>query len=142
MTFRPRSENLCKQFGITKAVSDVTLEFQKGEIHGLIGENGSGKSTFCSILCGIYPVSSGRFLLEEKEHRVRSQVEANRCGVSIIVQEIGTLPGLTVAENIFFGEEDKFMRGIIKEYGRDEPRVAKAPGQLRLHAHRRFQDDR
>jgi ribose transport system ATP-binding protein len=112
-----RSENLYKRFGITTAVNDVSLEFEKGEIHGLIGENGSGKSTFCSTLCGIYPISSGRFLLEGKELRVRSQVEANRHGVSIIVQEMGTLPGLTVAENIFFGEEDKFMRGIIKNTG-------------------------
>jgi ribose transport system ATP-binding protein len=112
-----RSENLYKRFGITTAVNDVSLEFAKGEIHGLIGENGSGKSTFCSTLCGIYPISSGRFLLEEKELRVRSQVEANRRGVSIIVQEMGTLPGLTVAENIFFGEEDKFMRGIVKNTG-------------------------
>jgi ribose transport system ATP-binding protein len=132
-----RSENLCKQFGITKAVSDVTLEFNKGEIHGLIGENGSGKSTFCSVLCGIYPVSSGRFLLEEKEFKAKSQVEANRRGVSIIVQEIGTLPGLTVAENIFFGEEDKFMRGIIKNTGamnREAQRLLESYGFTRIVA--------
>jgi ribose transport system ATP-binding protein len=112
-----RSENLVKKFGITTAVNDVSLEFQKGEIHGLIGENGSGKSTFCSVLCGIYSASSGRFLLEGEEFKAKSQVEANRHGVSIIVQEIGTLPGLTVAENIFFGEEDKFMRGVVKNAG-------------------------
>lgn len=109
-----RSENLNKHFGITHAVKDVSLEFAKGEIHGLIGENGSGKSTFCSMLCGIYPVSSGRFVLEGKELKVRTQVEANHCGISIIVQEMGTLPGLTVAENIFLGEEDRFMHGLIK----------------------------
>jgi ribose transport system ATP-binding protein len=112
-----RSENLYKRFGITTAVNDVSLEFVKGEFHGLIGENGSGKSTFCSLLCGIYPITSGRFLLEGKEFKARSQVEANRHGVSIIVQEIGTLPGLTVAENIFLGEEDRFMRGIVKNAG-------------------------
>jgi ribose transport system ATP-binding protein len=112
-----RSENLVKRFGITTAVDDVSLEFESGEIHGLIGENGSGKSTFCSMLCGIYPITGGRFLLEGKEFRARSQVEANRRGVSIIVQEMGTLPGLTVAENIFFGEEDKFMLGIVKNTG-------------------------
>lgn len=112
-----RSENICKHFGITAAVQDVSLEFEKGEIHGLIGENGSGKSTFCSTLCGIYPMSSGRFVLEGTELKARSQVEANRRGVSIIVQEIGTLPGLTVAENIFLGEEDKFMFGIVKNAG-------------------------
>jgi ribose transport system ATP-binding protein len=112
-----KSEKVCKQFGLMAAIKDVSLEFNEGEIHGLIGENGSGKSTFCSMLCGIYSITSGRFLLNGKELRVKSQVEANHCGVSIIVQEMGTLPGLTVAENIFLGEEDKFMHGIIKNTG-------------------------
>jgi ribose transport system ATP-binding protein len=110
-----KSENLCKQFGLMAAVRNISLEFNEGEIHGLIGENGSGKSTFCSMLCGIYSITSGRFLLNGEELRVKSQVQANHCGVSIIVQEIGTLPGLTVAENIFLGEENKFMHGIIKD---------------------------
>ncbi|HAH61115.1 MAG TPA: sugar ABC transporter ATP-binding protein [Treponema sp.] len=112
-----KSEKLCKQFGLMAAIKDVSLEFNEGEIHGLIGENGSGKSTFCSMLCGIYSITSGRFLLNGEEFRVKSQVEANRSGVSIIVQEMGTLPGLTVAENIFLGEEDKFMHGIVKNTG-------------------------
>lgn len=112
-----RSENINKYFGITHAVKDVSLEFHAGEIHGLIGENGSGKSTFSSILCGIYPASGGKFFLEGKEVRPHSQVEANKAGISIIVQEIGTLSGLTVAENIFLGEESRFMHGIIKNTG-------------------------
>ncbi len=134
-----RSENLCKRFGITTAVNNVSLEFEKGEIHGLIGENGSGKSTFCSTLCGIYPVTSGRFLLEGKELKARSQVEANRRGVSIIVQEMGTLPGLTVAENIFLGEEDKFMVGIVKNAGamnREAQRLLDSYGFNRIIATR------
>lgn len=109
-----KSEKLNKYFGITHAVKNVSLEFERGEIHGLIGENGSGKSTFCSMLCGIYSISNGDFILDGKKLHVKSQVEANRNGVSIIVQEMGTLPGLTVAENIFLGEEEKFMHGIIK----------------------------
>lgn len=109
-----RSENLNKHFGITHAVKNVSLAFEKGEIHGLIGENGSGKSTFCSMLCGIYPISSGRFLLDGKELKVKTQVDANRAGVSIIVQEMGTLPGLTVAENIYLGNEDPFVKNGIK----------------------------
>ena len=108
------SKDINKHFGITHAVKNVSIAFWKGEIHGLIGENGSGKSTFCSMLCGIYPISSGKFLLERNELRVKSQVEANRRGVSMIVQELGTLSGLTVAENIFLGEEDNFMHGIVR----------------------------
>jgi ABC-type sugar transport system ATPase subunit len=134
-----RSENLCKRFGITTAVDDVSLEFERGVIHGLIGENGSGKSTFCSALCGIYPISSGHFLLEGKEFTAKSQVDANRHGVSIIVQEIGTLPGLTVAENIFLGEEDKFMRGVIKNtsaMNREAQRLLNSYGFERIVASR------
>ena len=109
-----RSENINKHFGITHAVQNVSLSFEKGEIHGLIGENGSGKSTYCNMLCGIYSISSGRFLLNGQELKVKTQVDANRSGVSIIVQETGTLSGLTVAENIFLGNESRFMHGGIK----------------------------
>lgn len=109
-----RAENITKHFGLTAAVKGVSLEFKRGEIHGLIGENGSGKSTFSSMLCGIHSITSGKFFLEDKELHVKSQVEANRNSIAIIVQEIGTLPGLTVAENIFLGEEDKFMKGPVK----------------------------
>ena len=109
-----QSEDLCKDFGITHAVKNVSLSFESGEIHGLIGENGSGKSTFCSMLCGIYSITSGRFLLNGEEMHVKTQIDANRCGVSIIVQEMGTLPGLTVAENIYLGSEDKFVSHGVK----------------------------
>ena len=110
-----KAENITKNFGMTQAVKDVSLEFTRGEIHGLIGENGSGKSTFSSMLCGIYSITSGTFILDGKKLDVKTQVEANREGVSIIVQEMGTLPGLTVAENIFLGEEDEFMHGLVKD---------------------------
>ena len=91
-----------------------SMEFEKGEIHALIGENGSGKSTLTSCLTGIYQKDSGKFILEGKEITATNQVEANHQGVAIIVQEIGTLSGLTVAENIFLGNEDKFTRHGIK----------------------------
>lgn len=109
-----RAENIDKSFGITHAVKNVSLTFNKGEIHGLIGENGSGKSTLSSMLLGIYTIDSGKFILDGKELKVKNQVEANRNGVSIIVQEMGTLSGLTVAENIFLGNEDRFVKYGIK----------------------------
>lgn len=109
-----QSENVSKSFGITKAVRNVSMSFGKGEIRGLIGENGSGKSTFVSMLCGIHSIDEGRFILDGEELNIRNQVEANRNGASIIVQEMGTLPGLTVAENIFFGSEERFVKFGIK----------------------------
>lgn len=109
-----KAENICKSFGITRAVKNVSMSFRRGEIRGLIGENGSGKSTFVSMLCGIHTIDSGRFILNGEELKINSQVDANRKGISIIVQEMGTLSGLTVAENIFLGNEDRFIKYGIK----------------------------
>ena len=111
---RLQVQNLCKTFGITKAVQNVSFNINKGEVHALIGENGSGKSTLTNMLTGIYTIDSGHFILDGKEIHPKNQVEANNEGVSIIVQELGTLSGLTVAENIFLGHEDRFVKFGIK----------------------------
>lgn len=110
-----KAEHIDKRFGITHAVNDVSLTIEAGEIRALIGENGSGKSTFCQMLCGIYTTGGGTFTLNGQEMKVRNQVEANNLGVSIIVQEMGTLSGLSVAENIFLGHEEPFMHYGIKD---------------------------
>ena len=94
-------KNVSKSFGITKALDSVSFNISKGEIHALIGENGSGKSTLTNSLAGIYHKDYGTFVLDGKEIDPVNQVEANNEGISIIVQELGTLDGLTVAENIF-----------------------------------------
>ena len=110
-----KAEHIDKRFGITHAVNDVSININTGETRALIGENGSGKSTFCQMLCGIYTIGGGTFTLDGQEMHVKNQVEANKLGVSIIVQEMGTLSGLTVAENIFLGHEDPFMHYGIKD---------------------------
>ena len=109
------ADHIDKQFGITHAVNEVSLTIEAGEIRGLIGENGSGKSTFSQMLCGIYTIGGGTFTLDGQPLHPKNQVEANNAGVAIIVQEMGTLSGLTVAENIFFGHEDPFMHSGIKD---------------------------
>ena len=109
------AEHIDKNFGITHAVNDVSLTVNAGEIRALIGENGSGKSTFCQMLCGIYTIGGGTFTLDGQPVHVKNQVEANNMGISIIVQEMGTLSGLSVAENIFLGHEEPFMKGLIKD---------------------------
>ncbi len=106
-----------KDFGITKALKDVSFDIYKGEIHALIGENGSGKSTLTNSLAGIYQKDYGSFILDGKEISPANQVEANNEGISIIVQELGTLDGLTVAENIFLGHEEAFVKMGIKNTG-------------------------
>ncbi len=121
------AKHIDKRFGITHAVNHVSLTINAGEIRALIGENGSGKSTFCQMLCGIYTIGGGTFTLDGQEMHVKNQVEANKLGVSIIVQEMGTLSGLTVAENIFLGHEDPFMH-----YGINDTRAMIKEGQRLL----------
>ena len=130
---RLQVRNISKNFGITKALQNVSFDVNKGEVHALIGENGSGKSTLTNMLTGIYSMETGSFILDGKEIHPHNQVEANNLGVSIIVQELGTLSGLTVAENIFLGHEDRFIKHgfrntlamnaeanrLLKEYGFD-----------------------
>lgn len=103
-----------KRFGPTHAVDHVSLDFYKGEIHALIGENGSGKSTFTNMLTGIITIGGGTFELDGEKIAPKNQVDANHHGAAVIVQEQGTLDGLTVAENMFLGDEDQFMSKGIK----------------------------
>ncbi|MDD6380828.1 MAG: sugar ABC transporter ATP-binding protein [Lachnospiraceae bacterium] len=114
---RLQVRNISKTFGITKALKDVSFDLYKGEIHALIGENGSGKSTLTNMLTGIYSMETGKFILDGEEVHPKDQVDANDHGISIIVQEQGTLDGLTVAENIFLGHEQRFIKGIIRNTG-------------------------
>lgn len=109
------AEHIDKRFGMTHAVNDVSTIIDAGEIRALIGENGSGKSTFCQMLCGIYTIGGGKFTLDGKELHIKNQVEANNEGIAIIVQEMGTLSGLTVAENIFLGHEEPYMHYGVKD---------------------------
>lgn len=102
--------NLTKRFGETTAVDKVSLKINKGEIRGLIGENGSGKSTISSMISAIHTVTAGDMLVEGKPYRPKSPTDARHHGISMIVQESGTIETLSVAENIFLGDEQRFSR--------------------------------
>lgn len=99
-----------KTFGATRALIDVDLDISRGEIRGLIGENGSGKSTFSSIVAGALKGDSGTFMFKEKEYSPRNMVDAQRQGVSMVIQETGTIRGITVASNIFAGRLEQFSK--------------------------------
>lgn len=105
--------HMSKRFGPTVALDDVSITARDGEILGLIGENGSGKSTATSIYAGMQKCDSGEMLLNGKPWNPVSMNEALKMGVGMIVQENGTVPGITVAENIFLGETKEFTRGLF-----------------------------
>ena len=106
-------EHMDKNFGSTKALRDVTLSIRKGEIRGLIGENGSGKSTVTSIIAGMQKADRGQMTYEGKSWEPSSMIEALEQGIGMIVQESGTVPGITVAENIFLADVDRFKTGPV-----------------------------
>lgn len=108
------ASNISKNFGLTQALKDVSIRIERGKIIGLIGENGSGKSTFSSIISGIYPATSGSLRLKGKPYNPESTIHAQENGISMIAQEMGTLPSIRVADNIFLGKEDLFTtKGIV-----------------------------
>lgn len=103
--------DLTKTFGPVVALDRVNLEVRRGEIRGLIGENGSGKSTVTSIFSGMQGFDGGKMEYMGKPWRPRSMHDALLRGVGMIVQESGTVPGITVAENLFLNDSRRFSKG-------------------------------
>jgi len=94
-------KNISKHFGGVKALTDVSFNVRKGEIHALIGENGAGKSTLMKILAGAYQKDTGQILINGEEARITTPKSVIHLGVSVIYQEFMLAPDLTVAENIY-----------------------------------------
>lgn len=96
-------KNITKEFPGVKALDDVTINIERGTIHGLVGENGAGKSTLIKVLAGIYQPNKGEIILDGKPCRFSSPIEARRAGISVVHQEIKLAEPLSVAENMFLG---------------------------------------
>ena len=106
-------KNMSKHFGPTVALNHVSFEAYSGEVLGLIGENGSGKSTATSIYAGMQSCDEGEMFFQGKPWAPISMTDALKHGVGMIVQENGTVPGISVAENIFLGETKDFKNGPL-----------------------------
>ena len=104
-------KDVCKNFGVTIALNHVNFTLKSGEIRGLIGENGSGKSTVSSIVAGMQKPTSGEMTYNGKSWTPANTLEAQANGICMIVQEAGTIPSIPVADNVFLGHEELFARG-------------------------------
>ena len=109
---------MCKNFGVTVVLNHVSFTVYAGEVVGLIGENGSGKSTVSSIIAGMQPTTSGSMVYDGKPWKPDSAIRAQEAGIAMIVQETGTIGSITVAENIFLGHEGMFTSGIFISHGK------------------------
>ncbi|WP_193043723.1 multiple monosaccharide ABC transporter ATP-binding protein [Mycolicibacterium baixiangningiae] len=105
---------ITKRFGNVAALSDVDLVVRHGEIHAICGENGAGKSTLMKVLSGIYPHGSydGEIVFDGAPGQFKDIRSSERRGIGIIHQELALVPVLSIAENIFLGNEHS-SAGVI-----------------------------
>jgi len=103
-----------KKYSGVPAIEDVDFTLMKGEIHAIVGENGAGKSTLTKVMAGVVPLTSGEMLIEGKPVNPRTPNEARELGVAMVFQENSLVPSMTVAQNLFLGQEKYFnrLRGI------------------------------
>jgi putative multiple sugar transport system ATP-binding protein len=107
--------SITKEFPGVKALSDVTLTVEQGEIHAICGENGAGKSTLMKVLSGVYPHGTydGEIEFDGATAEFGSINDSEARGIVIIHQELALVPFLSVAENIFLGNETRGRFGLI-----------------------------
>ncbi|HJA04496.1 MAG TPA: sugar ABC transporter ATP-binding protein [Candidatus Microbacterium stercoravium] len=119
-----RTSGITKRFHGIPALSDVSLDVAPGEVHAICGENGAGKSTLMKVLSGVHPAGSfeGSIELDGSEVSFRSLSDSEAHGIVIIHQELALIPGLSVAENLFLGNE--VLRGGLIDWRETNERAA------------------
>lgn len=105
-----KMENITKSFAGIKALNNVQLDLREGEVHALMGENGAGKSTLMKILTGVYTKTEGKTMIANaagqlEEIDIKTPLQAQQLGISMVFQEFNLLENMNIAENIFLGRE-------------------------------------
>ncbi len=123
--------NITKTFPGVKALDNVNLNVKSGEIHALVGENGAGKSTLMNVLSGIYPYGdyTGDIIFNGEVCKFKNIKDSEKLGIVIIHQELALIPYMTIAENIFLGNE-RDWNGVInwEETNRQASKLMKKVG--------------
>ncbi|MCK5675234.1 MAG: sugar ABC transporter ATP-binding protein [Spirochaetales bacterium] len=108
-----RATDICKSFSTVEVLHNISFQINRGEILGIIGENGAGKSTMMKILSGIYTPTSGEIYFEDNKVIINKPADAKKIGISIIPQEFNLISDLTVYDNIFLGSELLKSNGFL-----------------------------
>lgn len=128
-----KAENITKIYPGTKALDNITVEFESGKVHAFIGKNGSGKSTLVKIFAGAIQPTEGSFYLDNEKITLQTPQDAIDRGIATVYQELSLIPGLTVAENILMGrlpmkgrlidwkETYRQAESLLKEYQVEVP---------------------
>lgn len=119
---------ISKNFGAIKALTDVNLTLEAGEVLGLMGDNGAGKSTIVKIIAGNFPPSSGEILVDGESVHFNKPIEARQKGIEVVYQDLALCNNLTAAANVFLGRELKRRIGPFKIL--DHKAMVKKAGEL------------
>lgn len=111
-TLQIRTDHIVKDYPGTRALDNVSVCFDSGRVHALVGKNGSGKSTLVKIFSGAIKPTSGEFYLNDEKLHFNSTSDAYEKGIASVYQEMSLVPGLSVAENIFLGRLPKKNQAI------------------------------
>ena len=107
--------NISKSFPGVKALDDMNLQLEEGEVHAIVGENGAGKSTLMKIITGVYHQDAGDIILRGEIAKIKDPNESYNKGIAIIYQETSLFTDMTVLENIFLGHEPtKKLFGLFR----------------------------
>ncbi len=126
-----KMENICKSFSGVQVLKNVNFDLRKGEIHALMGANGAGKSTLIKILSGAHKKDSGTIIVDGKEVEIETPVDSKMCGIRCIYQELSLAPDLSIANNIFLGQER--MRGKLVDQKTINQEAVRMMEDLDLH---------
>jgi len=107
-------KHISKHYGAIEAVKDVSFTLQAGEVIGLMGDNGAGKSSLVKMIAGNFRPSSGAMLMDGKEIVLHRPVEARQHGIEIVHQDLALCDNLTAAANVFLGREPRIGFGPFK----------------------------
>ena len=106
---RPRAVEvvaMTKRFGALVALDQVSVSFEPGTVHALLGENGAGKSTLVKCMMGYYQADGGRVVVDGEARRITNPRHAHHLGLGMVYQHFTLVPSMTVAENLVLGEDD------------------------------------
>ena len=126
-----KMENICKSFSGVQVLKNVNFDLRKGEIHALMGANGAGKSTLIKILSGAHKKDSGTIIVDGKEVEIETPVDSKMCGIRCIYQELSLAPDLSIANNIFLGQER--MRGKLVDQKTINQEAVRMMEEMDLH---------
>ena len=120
--------SISKSFGAIQALSDVSFSIDAGEVVGLMGDNGAGKSTMVKLIAGNFPPSEGEIAVDGRACHFHRPIEARAEGIEVVYQDLALADNLTAAENVFLGRELK--KGVWPLRILDKQAMLKRAGEL------------